>query len=149
MKSPDKNCDVDALNQLLRGEISAVETYEQAIAKFEGKPGESDLRRIRDEHAQAVKSLTKRVVDFGGEPTTSSGSWGTFAGAVTGTAKLVGPETVLTALTKGEEHGISEYEEALANVDVNAECKEVFRSQFLPLCRKHVSELDALAKSQA
>ncbi|OWK42107.1 DUF2383 domain-containing protein [Fimbriiglobus ruber] len=147
MQKTAKNCDVDALNQLLKGEISAVETYEQAIEKFAGKPGASDLRRIRDEHVHAVSTLKHRVTQFGGEPTTSSGTWGTFAGAVTGTAKVIGPDTVISALKKGEEHGISEYEAAIANADVNQECKVMFRSEFLPNCRRHITELEGLAKS--
>src|SRR6478752_64375 len=59
-------CDTDALNELLRGEISAVETYDQAIAKFEAQPLASDLRRIRDEHQHAVVALRERVTAFGG-----------------------------------------------------------------------------------
>ena len=147
MHNASHTCDVDALNKLLRGELSAVETYDQAIGKFENKPGANDLRRIREEHNRAAGEIRNRVAQFGGKPSESSGAWGTFATAVTGAAKAMGPETVLAALKKGEEHGISEYEEALNNKDVNAECKELFRSDLLPKCRTHVSELDRLSAS--
>ncbi len=141
--------DVDALNQLLRGEISAVETYDQAIEKLAGKPAASQLRRMRDDHAHAVTTLKNEVAQRGGEPTTTSGSWGTFAGVVTGAAKLLGPETVLSALKKGEEHGIKEYEEALATEGVSESCKTMVRTQFLVNCRKHAAELDGLIASNA
>jgi len=147
MHNASHTCDVDALNKLLRGELSAVETYDQAIGKFENKPGANDLRRIREEHDRAAGEIRNRVAQFGGKPSESSGAWGTFATAVTGAAKAMGPETVLAALKKGEEYGISEYEEALNNKDVNAECKELFRSDLLPKCRTHVSELDRLSAS--
>jgi uncharacterized protein (TIGR02284 family) len=149
MNANSSHCDVDALNKLLRGELSAVETYDQAIEKFENKPAAADLRRIRDEHQRAVAALRDRVTRFGGQPSTSSGPWGTFATTVTGAAKVIGPETVLAALKRGEEHGISEYEEALNNKDVNGECKEMIRSELLPKCRTHVSELDRLASTSA
>jgi len=141
--------DVDALNQLLRGEISAVETYDQAIEKLAGKPVASRLGRFRDDHAHAVTTLRNEVGQRGGEPTTTSGSWGTFAGAVTGAAKLLGPETVLATLKKGEEHGISEYEEALAKDGVSDSCKTMFRTQLLAKCREHAAELDGLIASNA
>ncbi len=129
------------------GEISAVETYDQditaeistveieralaeaiaarqAIEKLAGKPAASPVRQMRNHHAQAVATLNNEVAHRGGEPTTTSGSWGTFAGAVTGAAKLLGPETVLTALKKGEEHGVEEYEEAIAKDGVSESCKQ-------------------------
>lgn len=148
MNHTTKTCDVDAMNQLLRGELSAVETYDQAIEKFAGKPGVSELKSIRGEHAHAVSSLQKRVMHFGGEPAMSSGLWGTFATAVTGTAKIFGTDTVVAALKKGEEHGISEYEKALANVEVHTECKELVRNELLPKCRTHVTQLDGLVPSK-
>lgn len=145
MHNASHTCDVDALNKLLRGELSAVETYDQAIGKFENKPAANDLRRIREEHRRAADEISTRVTRFGGTPSSDSGTWGNFATAVTGAAKALGPETVLAALKKGEEHGISEYEEALANKDVNAECKELFRTDLLPKCRTHVAELDRMS----
>ena len=148
MNTAPKSGDVDALNQLLRGELSAVETYDQAIEKFDGKHGASELKTIRDEHSRAVRTIKEQVAKFGGEPSSSSGIWGTFVTTVTGTAKVMGPETVLAALKKGEEHGIGEYEKAIANSSVNHESKELFRSEFLPRCRQHIAKLDDLVGSK-
>jgi uncharacterized protein (TIGR02284 family) len=132
------------LNSLLRGEISAVETYDQAISKFEGDATAAALGRIRDEHVSAVTTLREHVRMNGGEPSEGSGAWGTFATAVTGAAKVVGPGTVLAALRQGEEHGINEYESALKGKDLQAPCCDVIRTQLLPKCRQHVAELDRL-----
>jgi bacterioferritin (cytochrome b1) len=147
MHTPNHTCDVDALNKLLRGELSAVETYDQAIAKFENKAAAADLRGIREEHQRAAAAIRDQVTKFGGVPSKDSGAWGSFATAVTGAAKAMGPDTVLAALKKGEEHGISEYEEAIANKDVNPECKDLFRTDLLPKCRTHISELERLSAS--
>src|SRR5262245_58284213 len=43
----------DTLNSLLRGEISAVETYLQAEDKFAGDADAESLRRMRDDHQEA------------------------------------------------------------------------------------------------
>ena len=139
-----KSAAADALNTLLRGEISAVETYDQAIGTFEGDAVAAALGRIRDEHVSAVSALRDRVRMNGGEPSEGSGPWGTFASAVTGAAKIAGPGTVLAALKQGEEHGINDYESALSKSDIGPDCQNVLRTQLLPKCRQHVAELDRL-----
>jgi len=135
-------CDTKALNSLLRGELAAVETYDQAITKFEDHQIIADITNIRAEHARSVEKLREKVIRFQGEPAKSSGPWGTFAAAVTATAKLLGPSTALSALRQGEEHGINEYEEALENEDVHPDCKDMIRTDLLPKCRQHVAELE-------
>jgi uncharacterized protein (TIGR02284 family) len=137
-------CDTEALNSLLRGEVSAAETYTQAMGKFDDQQVLATLQRIREEHGRAVQEWRDRVVQFGGTPSEGSGAWGTFAAAVTGTAKAVGPGIVLAALKQGEEHGIGQYEAALENQDVHPDCHQLIRTDLLPACRKHVAELDRL-----
>ncbi len=141
---PNATCDTDALNSLLRGELSAVETYDQAMDKFEDQHILADLHKMRERHAHAVLLLREKVARFGGEPPEGSGPWGAFAAAITGTAKVFGPATALSALRQGEEHGINEYEDALKNEDVNPECKDMIRADLLPKCRGHVEELNRL-----
>ncbi len=137
-------CDTEALNSLLRGELSAIETYDQAIEKITDPTVQAELRRIREEHSYASARLKERVIKYGAKASESSGIWGTFAAAVTGTAKVIGPGTTLTALKQGEEHGISEYDKTMTNDDVNSECKQMIQTQLLPQCHRHVAELDRL-----
>jgi len=103
----------DTLNCLLRGEISATETYNQALEKFAGQPQEGELRGIRDEHRTAANTLRQHVHTHGGDPSTDSGWWGAWAKLVEGTAKAFGHTAALKALKEGEEHGLKEYREAL------------------------------------
>ena len=51
------------LNALLRGELAATETYQQAMAKVGNEPGAADLTRIRDEHREAAK-VSKALRDL-------------------------------------------------------------------------------------
>jgi hypothetical protein len=139
-----QQCDTDTLNSLLRGEISAVETYQQAIGKFEGRPEVGDLRRIRDQHSEAATLLRDRVLHYGGEPSESSSVWGAFAALVTGTAKIFGPGTALSALRRGEEHGISEYEKAVTDGKLADECQSLIETQLLPALRRHIQQLDQM-----
>jgi hypothetical protein len=137
-------CDVEAVNALLRGEISAVQTYDQAIRKFDDHPAGRALWGVREEHSRAVSALRDRVRGFGGEPADSSGTWGAFATAVTGAAKVIGPQTVLAALKQGEEQGTQEYIEALDNPEIADECRFLIRAELLPKCHAHVAVLERL-----
>lgn len=138
-------CDTDALNALLRGELSAVETYDQALTRFEQNPDvRAELHRIQREHLDAASTLREAVTRFGGTPSDGSGLWGTFASAVTTAAKVIGSETVLATLKQGEERGISGYEGALANEKVAEEYKDLIRTTLLPRCREHIATLDRI-----
>ncbi len=138
---------IDNCNELLRGELSAVETYSQAIEKFNTGAERAVLERIRTEHSDSARVLHNHVLSMGGEPSTSSGPWGAFAKAVEGTAKMLGESTALKALIEGEEHGIHEYEDALASDGVMEEIKSIIRSQLLPRLTEHTRALDQLKGS--
>jgi uncharacterized protein (TIGR02284 family) len=140
----DEFDDTKTLNSLLRGEISAAETYDLAISKFEGRSVAMELRRIRDEHHAAMSMLRDRVRSNGGDPADSSGPWGAFASAVTGTAMALGMKPVISALRQGEEHGISEYQKAI-NSDVTDGCRRLIEGELLPMCRQHVTSLQRLS----
>jgi hypothetical protein len=104
--------DIDHLNSLLRGELSAVETYDQVLDKLTDEPSISvDLRACRSSHQGRVYALRSEVVRLGGEPAEGSGAWGTFAKLVEGGAKLFGTKSAIAALEEGEDHGLKEYEE--------------------------------------
>lgn len=135
---------VGQLNSLLRGEISAKETYVQAIEKL-GTGGRADvevLREIAREHSDAVDRLREAVRGAGGTPAGSSGVWGTFAQAVEGTAKAFGDAAAIKALKEGEEHGLKDYESALQNVDAGS--RQLISSSLIPAQRRHIQRLDSL-----
>lgn len=139
---------IDACNSLLRGEISAIETYTQAIDKFRGESEVATLAEIRREHIDSANRLRHNVREMGGEPTTDSGAWGTWAKAVEGTAKLMGETAAIKALLEGEEHGQKDYESALKSDEVLPGCKDMIRSELLPRQVSHIATLRTLMKTQ-
>jgi hypothetical protein len=130
--------------KLLRGEISAVETFQQAIHKFRGDAEAPLLGRIGLQHIAAVDILKKGILDAGGEPDEGSGIWGAFAKAVEGTAKVFGESAALAALIQGEEIGISDYESALEDEGVSESLKSTIRSTLLPQLNENVAALKLL-----
>jgi uncharacterized protein (TIGR02284 family) len=134
----------DTLNSLLRGELAATETYQQAMEKAGNEGWAEELRRIRDDHRTAANTLRQHVHGHGGKPDQGSGAWGAWAKAVEGTAKVFGNAAALKALKEGEEHGVKSYEDALNNPDLPADCKTLIRSTLLPQTRGHIPVLDRL-----
>lgn len=138
----DAVSDIDNVNALLRGELAAVESYDQALAKFPDELGIGQLRMIRREHFKAANDLRDLIKGHGGQPAQSSGAWGAFAAAVTGTAKVFGWSAAISALEQGEERGISDYQSAIESDAIPSDCRAVIRGELLPMCEQHVAELN-------
>ncbi len=139
---------IDACNKLLRGELSAIETYTQAIARVDASSDKDELERIRSEHEDSARLLHDHVRSMGGEPSAASGLWGAVAQTIQGTAGLFGESAGLKSLEEGEQHGIREYEEALASDHVMSSIKSVIRGELLPRLREHISTLTAMREDR-
>ena len=137
--SPDT---IGELNSLLRGELSAVESYDRVMELFEQYPAAAtELRRIRDEHRESVRALRQEISAAGGTPVESSGPWGTVASVLTRAAKLIGTDTTLADLQRGEEQGVTDYQEALTR-SLTPSCEELVSRTLLPRCEAHVATLE-------
>ena len=109
---------IRGLNELLRGELAALETYNQALSVVTGdRETEDDLRECQSSHRERVDRLRMEITERGGTPDTGSGAWGLFAKVVEGTAKTVGQKMAINALEAGEDHGMKEYEQLLPKLD--------------------------------
>jgi uncharacterized protein (TIGR02284 family) len=140
---------VNQLNSLLRGEISAAETYRMAIDKVADNTSSAAsaglLREIQEEHGRAAQGLRDRIRELGGEASDSSGAWGVWAKTVQGTMNLFGDASSLKALKEGEEHGLKDYQEALDDVDATS--AQLIQNQLIPAQQRHINLLDQLISS--
>jgi bacterioferritin (cytochrome b1) len=123
--------DIDKLNDFLKSEIAAVETYGQAIEKT----GQSStvvqrLVELRQSHATRARMLTERIVALGGQPAEGSGMWGGFAKLVEGGAKAFGEKAALQALEEGEDKGLQEYRDEID--DLSDATRQFVASMILP-----------------
>lgn len=99
---------VDQLNSFLRGEMSAVETYQQAIDKLEPSSTSRDQLLVNlKSHQDRVMMLRDAITELGGTPAEGSGPWGAFAKVVEGGAKAFGDKAAVAALEEGEDHGLA------------------------------------------
>lgn len=134
--------DLEQLNSFLRGEISAVETYKQALEKVDHSMAESVLQENVSSHESRVQVLRSEIRRLGGEPADGSGPWGAFAKAVEGGAKLFGESAAVAALEEGEDHGLNDYQGDLHELSAGA--RQMVASKLLAEQRKTHGALSRL-----
>jgi bacterioferritin (cytochrome b1) len=138
--------DLAKLKKLHRGELAAIDSYDEAIKKFPSFTG-VDLAKIRADHADAAERLRGRIVALAGTPDLTAGPWGDWSEAVTKAGSAFGEDAGLRALQAGEQHGKNEYNEALSNAAVDADTKQIIRDVLLPRQEEHLTTLKAAIKS--
>jgi bacterioferritin (cytochrome b1) len=134
---------IETLNTLLRGELSAIETYRLGLEKVGDDPGGQELHGLLRDHRDAADRLWHHIERHEGRPAESSGPWGGWAKLVQGTANLLGDAAALKALKEGEEHGLKDYEEALHDEGLPEDSRELVR-ELMARQRQHIATLDRL-----
>jgi hypothetical protein len=124
------NDTIDTLNSFLRGEISAVETYRQALEKLRNEPEASTLDDCLRSHDRRASLLKAEIRRRGGEPAEGSGAWGAFAKVIEGGAKAFGAKAAIAALEEGEDHGRDDYKRDVAKLDPDA--RSFVQQQLVP-----------------
>lgn len=130
------------INELIRGEISAVESFDTVINKVKDTTELNELTRIRQDHVKAVDMLKQFAEGDVTAETDTSGPWGTFTTAFAGGASLFGDKAAINALKIGEQHGLNEYKEALADEGVRAEVKQIIRTELIPSQERHLAVIE-------
>ena len=126
----DDRSDVTQLNSFLRGELAAVETYDQALNKIDDARVEQPLREVRASHDRRAYLLRQRILVLGGEPAASSGVWGGIAKLVEGGAAAFGVSPAIAALEEGEDRGRDNYRSDLD--DLSPETRSFVSNTVLP-----------------
>ncbi len=139
------NTDVETLNSFLRGEISAVETYRQAIGHVSDGLIRGTLEDCLHDHEHRVEAIRERIEKLGGTPVESSGIWGTFAKLVQTGADVLGEKTAIQALEEGEDHGLSDYQRDLDKT--HGEARRFVRMELLPSQKRTHERMSRIKKT--
>ncbi len=121
---------VTNLNSFLRGELSAAETYRQALTKLDAASFRQTLEDCERSHLSRASALSEEVARRGGEPAKTSGAWGSFAKLIEGSAAMFGEKAAIAALEEGEDHGRDDYRRDLKDLDPSAQT--FIQNQILP-----------------
>jgi hypothetical protein len=135
---------IDQLNSFLRGELSAVETYRQALSSSDSVPHRATLELCERSHQTRAVLLREEVQRRGGKPADGSGAWGAFAKAVEGTAGAFGERSAIAALEQGEDHGRDDYRRDISKLDPAA--RQLIETRVLPEQLRTHDAISALKK---
>lgn len=143
---------IKTLDTLLKDELSAMETYHQALNKLRENAalGESEyLMPIYEGHKYAVSSLQAEIRQLGESPSDGSGAWGVWAELIMGGANLLGKTAVLKTLQEGEKSGAEDYEKALQDSELSSNIRSLIETKLLPAQQSHIRTLDQLLDAAA
>ena len=129
---------ITQLKALLKGEISAVESYDVAISALaDGRiPA---VTENHDCHARRVELIVAAIRANGGVPDVTSGVWGALAGAATKGAAVLGRAAVFAILIEGEERGLSDYRRLLRSGDPSI--RQLIGTDLLPAQKQSLARL--------
>lgn len=133
----------ERLNSLLRAERSAAETYDHVLRKAKGK-GLEELRRIRDEHKDALALLRAEASRLGADPESEATTWKNLSVIAEIAGEPLSDPFALKALKEGEEQDLLTYESALKDAELDREVRELIDQRLLPLTRSHIPVLEGL-----
>ncbi|QRO00291.1 PA2169 family four-helix-bundle protein [Archangium violaceum] len=139
------NTDVETLNSFLRGEISAVETYRQAIGHVSDEKIRSQLEDCLHDHEHRVDTLRDRIEKLGGKPAGGSGIWGTFSKLIQAGADVLGEKAAIQALEEGEDHGLADYQRDMDKT--HGEARRLVRMELLPAQKRTHERMSRLKKT--
>ncbi|MEP7123432.1 MAG: DUF2383 domain-containing protein [Byssovorax sp.] len=147
-KAETTNASVEKLQELLRSEMSAVETYELALKSVTHVGLHRTLQEILVNHSRRIPQLREKIVGMNGEAPTSTGVWGAFAKVFQAGADMLGDRTAIAALEDGEDKSVALYATDMAGVD--AKTRKFIENELAPeqnrtheLCRTLKSYMSA------
>ena len=132
------------IDEIIRGEISAVEAYEQVLKEIDADPESLRLEKFRDQHLHAVNYWQRQVKREGKIPEQSSSIWGTVVETFVGVSKLLGSTSALKALKAGEEHGLKNYTNMLEDSNLTSMQKKEIIDTFIPRQKQHIETINSL-----
>ncbi len=136
---------VDALKAFLRGEISAVESYDYVLEHIRRHECRSILEECRRSHDARARRLTQEIERRCTPASAGSGLWGSLAKWYEQSAMALGDDKAVAALESGERRGLLQYENSPKTLD--AEAVRLIETELLPLQRITHGAMVALEKS--
>jgi hypothetical protein len=110
---------IDQLNSFLRGELSAVESYNLALQRLTNFQHRATLEDCASSHQRRALMLAREVSRRGGSPAQNSGTWGKFVRIFETGSLRIGAKHAVAALEEGEDHGRNDYDRDIEKLDVD------------------------------
>ena len=122
-----------SINEIIRGELSAVEACSKLEDQFKEMNEGDCLKELVSDHKKAVRFWKKEAVTGGAYPEGDSGLWGSLVSAYIGLSKLFSERLALQALKEGENYGLSYYKRMLNRDELTEFQKAAINRTFIPI----------------
>lgn len=134
------------LDTLLRGELSAVETYATAVRCFPELGAHPLLEGIRAAHSRSAGVLRSLIEGGGRTPSRNAVPWSGLVELQENPPKApLVKSPVIAVFKEGEKRGVRHYEEALDSGNLSESLKAVIRDDLLPRAWQHWLNMESLA----
>ncbi len=134
------------INEILRGEISAVETYDSLLEKIKNSSRHFILKTIREEHFASIRYWRDEALNQGKFPQLDSALWGDMVMLFVEASKSISTKTAIGMILKGEEHGLKNYQSMLDAQFLTVDQKKKIKETFIPNQKDHIGALNSILR---
>lgn len=131
---------IDALNELLKGEYMARNIYDHTKNIQGDDQVQNMLAKFQEDHDRHIGMLTSRIIELGGEPLDGPGMAGTMANMSAVYHSFLGPHQLLRQVYGGEDMGVHAYEDRLDGLD---EVSQALVKQIMDEDHEHLKFFEA------
>jgi bacterioferritin len=114
---PDNQRYIDTLNELLKGELMAMNIYKETDDIQGDEQVTAMLAEFARDHQEHARLLTNRIHELGGTPIETAGLPGAMADITAKVNALMGPSHLLEQIYGGEDKGVHAYEDRIDELD--------------------------------
>jgi len=136
---------IEDLNELLKNELSAIETYNQALSKYQDTLGLEVLTGCQASHSDRANKLRSAIASLNAAPTDDIGLGGKFAKLVMDGADKMGDKAILVALQADEGEWTATYEWRL--VAMHGDYRPLVKEDLFPQQQQTEEKLCELANT--
>lgn len=105
---------IKTLNELLKGEHMAIESYESVLPSFESQQLREEINMILNDHKQHALEISNRIISLGGMPKEATGMVGIMSQAKLKTEGVIrSDKSMVKKLYDGEDQGIGVVEKII------------------------------------
>lgn len=139
-----ENTTIDTLNDLLKGEEMAINSYAKLIAETTDETLKKEFKEIQKEHNEHARLISERILDLGGTPRQGTGMAGVMADVKYAFETMNGRSNheILKDAWHGEDQGVA-MSEKIADDKLDEESKKLLHD-IIQHDHKHIKSLEKL-----
>ncbi len=141
-----KEPNIATLNELLKGEHMAIESYETVMSTIDNKELKVKLNGIVEDHKRHAMEIKDRIYKLGGKPKESTGMVGVMSDIKLKAEGMVSNnQFMLKELFSGEKQGIAAVKETIKG-DLDTDSLQLVK-EMIETDERHLAELQQLINS--